>query len=226
MIALMTIATGEKYRRYAEQLFISAEKHFPAVRHFLFTDAPKEGDFKIGAKGYPMETLMRYHTFLSQKEELLKYEHIFFADADMRFVANVKEEEVAADGLVATLHPGFAVQNTQGSPERRQESTSYLPTDVKNKYYCGGFQGGKTKNYLKAAEDMAFCIDMDLKRGIIPVWHDESMWNCYLYFHPPAKTLTPSFCTPEESLAQGGYCGWKTEQFPPVLLAVDKKGQR
>ena len=80
-----------------------------------------------------------------------------------------------------------------------------------NKYYAGGFQGGKTDIYLKACETMASDIETDEKNGVMAVWHDESHWNQYLYLHEH-KELSPSYCYPES---------WKLP-FPKKLLALDK----
>jgi hypothetical protein len=232
-IGLMTIATGEKYRKYASEMFHSAKEFFPAAEQIVFTDGdadlihaefPEMHVFQVPSIVYPEATLLRFHFFLTQKVFLSRFDYLYYCDADMRWVAPVGD--ILADGLVATLHPGFAVRNTQGTPERRKESTAYLPERTSNQYFCGGFQGGRRKEYLAAADVLAFLIDLDRKRKIMAVWHDESHWVSYLHYHPPAKILTPSYCTPEESLAQGGYCGWTSKQYPPILLAVDKKGQR
>jgi hypothetical protein len=232
-IGLITVATGEKYRQHAACMLASAKEFFPAAEQIIFTDQiigpdcnwPREANvFEIPPAVYPEATLFRYHFFLTQKVFLSGFDYLYYADADMKFVAPVGD--ILANGLVATLHPGYAVRNTQGTPERRKESTAYLPEGTNKQYFCGGFQGGKARDYLAAAEALAFCIDLDRRRGITAIWHDESFWVNYLYFHPPAKILTPSYCFPEEAIAQGGYCGWTKEQFPPILTAVDKKGQR
>jgi Glycosyltransferase family 6 len=232
--ALITIATGGIYRDYAVHMFRSARTFFPPHDEVVFTDEPSvfvgANAFYTDPKGYPRETLMRYHTILGIKDALKNYDQAFFVDADMLFVAPVGEEIFAEEttrdsGLTATLHPGYV--GGVGTPERDKRSMAYLPFGVQNKYYCGGFQGGSAKAYIKAMEAMAFCLDKDLARGIIPVWHDESIWNCYLYFHPPSTVLSPEYCYPEN--AGTHYTDkWRAAglgDVKPRLMALTKAGR-
>lgn len=222
-IALVVIATGQPYWHYATELLQSAWRFMPEHDTFLFTD----GSFlfhddnvfvcPVQYKGFPDATLYRYHTMLSEKERLSKYDYIFYCDADMLFVAPVKEEDILADGLVATQHPGFHVNNKNGTPEMRQESTAYCP--VLREYYCGGFNGGTAQAYTAMAAQIANNVDVDRHNKITAVWHDESHLNKYLYHNPPARVLSPSFCYPE---AYGGGYGWPSDKYKPVLLALEK----
>ena len=43
----------------------------------------------IEPKGFPKETLFRYHTILTQEKTLEQFDQIFYCDADMQFVAPV-----------------------------------------------------------------------------------------------------------------------------------------
>src|ERR1700676_1760579 len=231
--ALITIATGGIYRDYAIRMFKSAKTFFPPHDAIVFTDSAYLWTRTIiytEPKGFPRETLMRYHTMLGAKDVLKDYDQLFWADSDMLFVAPVGEEIFAEEttrdsGLTATLHPGYV--GTVGTPERDKRSMAYLPFGVQNKYYCGGFQGGSAKAYLKAMEAMAFCIDKDLARGITPVWHDESAWVCYLYFHPPSIVLGPEYCYPEN--AGTHYTDkWRAAglgDVKPRLMALTKAGR-
>jgi histo-blood group ABO system transferase len=156
---------------------------------------------------------MRYHTMLTERNLLETYEQIFYVDADMLFVAPVGS--ITSYGVVATLHPGFV--GHRGSVETRPESWAYACGNTA--YYCGGFQGGETRAYLKAATEMAEGVDQDTKKGITAVWHDESHWNRYLRDYPPSKVLSPSYCYPEGYAEQ---YGWSSKQYPPILMALDK----
>jgi len=86
---------------------------------------------------------IRYHTFLGQKI-LEKYDQVFYADVDMRFVAPVGEE-VFADGVVGTLHPGYI--NESGTPERRVESCAYINPAKNNKYSAAALMAGTRKPF-------------------------------------------------------------------------------
>lgn len=225
-IGLICIATGSVYQQYARQLHASSMRHFPESQFILFSDMERnpgvEYFFPIAAKGYPNETLYRYHTMLGAVETLQAFDQLFYCDADMEFVAAVGD--IYSEGLIATLHPGFATRNCRGTPETRRESTAFC--DKNFNYFCGGFQGGSAWAYLYAAQTMKNCIDVDAQRGITAMWHDESHWNRYLAFYRhlgPLKVLSPSYCYPEGY--DGGY-GWTPETYPPVLIAKNKKGVR
>lgn len=213
--ALITVATGAAYRDYAKGMFASARKFFPVHDPIVFTDEPSEffqHAFYTEAKGYPRETLMRYHTMLMVEDFLRTYEQIFYVDADMEFVSAVGEE-IFSSGITATLHPGFVGKT--GSPEQRPKSAAFtLKNDA---YYCGGFQGGNANAYLNAARKMSAGISQDESNGIMAVWHDESHWNCLLAKQPPTTILSPRYCYPED---YDGRYGWVSE---PTLVALDKR---
>lgn len=240
-VLLITIATGRKYWEYAHEMLASAAVYFPKATTLAFTDAPQYlGAISrvsfTEAKGYPNETLYRYHTFLKRQYLLEEYDYVFFADADMRFVAPVEPEDIISDGITATLHPGFVVPRTEhdgssvmscGTPERmNKESKAHIPWGANNRYFCGGFNGGTTEAFLKMASTIQDYVDYDKLKfgpGYMPIWHDESYLNRYLYDNPPARILTPSFCYPQNY--DGGY-GWSSKEHPPVLIAINKKGER
>ena len=220
--ALITLATGKAYHTYANEMIASAKQHWPEACPIVFTDNPlaiHETDACIytEAKGYPGETLMRYHTFLKSEALLSKFDHIFFCDADMRWVAPPQQENLLGDGLVATLHPGY--YGRKGTPETRCESTAYC--NWNESYVAGGFQGGRAKAYIDAMKTMKMNIDNDARRGITAVWHDESHWNWYIAsWGGPLTFLTPSYCYPED---YAGQWGWQPSDFKPILLALNKR---
>jgi hypothetical protein len=224
--ALIQIATGQVYWRYARDLIASAKQFFVPHDVVLFTDSTERFDvkhqFAWPSLGYPRATLHRYHAVMSQRGLLAQYDNIFYADADALFVSQVNEGDIFSDGITATLHGGFYAQNRGGTPERRSASTAYIAGELKQ-YYCGGFNGGTSAAYLKMAETIRDAVDADHAKGIIAVWHDESHLNCYLHDHPPARVLTPSFCYPPPGYA-GGY-GWSPDLFKPVLLVLEKPGR-
>jgi histo-blood group ABO system transferase len=222
--AFVIIATGDAYVEYARGLIASMHEHLQFDFHtFAFTDncsalSDISAACKIDALGYPDQTLYRYHTICQGKNYLSEYDQLFYVDADMLFVQDVKLEDIASDGLTATLHPGFYIHNSKGSTEKRKESTAYCEWNTR--YYAGGFQGGDSAHFLAASKWLARLINVDQKNNITAVWHDESYWNRLLADTPPAKVLTPSFCFPEGY--EGGY-GWLVENVPPVLVALDKE---
>lgn len=233
---LLVIATGEKYHKFVRPLLESAEKYF--VRHtpILFTDSQENypADIvRIEDEGFPNATLHRYHIFYRNAAKLIEYDQLFYVDVDMLFVNPVEEAEIFSKGITATLHPGFVVGrfdeatqgwvSTAGTPERRKESTAYIAGNKSHTYFCGGFNGGDAKTFLRMTDMIRQNIDIDTGRGLTAIWHDESHINKYLNDTKPAKILTPSYCYPENY--DGGY-GWTPETYPPILLALDKRRHR
>jgi hypothetical protein len=222
--ALVVIATRPLYWGYAEGLIASAKQFFVPHDVVLFTDRGTPFDvrhqFAAPSYGYPDATLLRYHTMLTQQPLLLSYDNIFYADADAKFVAPVAESDILSNGITATVHAGYFVRNTQGSPEKNPRSTAYLP--FVRQYYCGGFNGGTSQAFLQMAETIRAGVNTDKTRGIVAIWHDESHLNRYLFDHPPARVLSPSFCYPE---GYGGGYGWTTEQYKPVFMVLEKRGR-
>jgi hypothetical protein len=229
-IALICIATGEQYWPFAKTMIRSAKKFFypEGIDVFLFSDCfidsyPADIIKQmviIEPKGFPKETLFRYHTMLILEKELETYDQIFWVDADMEFVAPVGN--IYSQGITATLHPGYP-EGGPGVPEStRPQSTAYL---VGNKYYfCGGFNGGNAQAYLKMARTLRDNIDKDLEWGCIAIHNDESHLNHYLHYNPPAKILTPAYCYPEPT-AGPGYDSVRAK-YQPILVAREKGFQK
>src|SRR5262249_10297696 len=112
--------------------------------------------------------------------------------------------------LTATIHPGFANRpKRKWTFEKRRKSLAYVSFTEATHYYCGGFQGGS--QYLDAMGVMDVMIRCDERCGIVPVWHDESVWNAYLVKHPPDKVLSPLYCSPDR---------W--QQPGRKIVAIDK----
>jgi hypothetical protein len=219
--ALIVIATRPRYHAFAKAMIASAKHFFVPHDVVLFTDSDERFDVRHQcvwpSYGYPEATLYRYHAVMSQHALLSEYDYVFYGDADALFVSRVKEEDIFSDGITATLHSGFCVKNTQGTPEARPESAAYCPR-VKQ-YFCGGFNGGTSQAYLQMAEKIRDGVEEDKKKNIMAVWHDESHLNRYLFDNPPAGVLSPSFCYPEN---YNGRYGWAPEQYKPVFVVLDK----
>ena len=223
-VAILLIATGEKYHQYIYPFIKSAKQYLFPHDILLWTDSDVEyveHQFKKEAFGYPDETLMRYHTFLEQMPTLFEYDFLLYSDVDMLWVAPVTEDDIISSGITACLHPGYV--GKVGTPERRPQSMACIPLGTENKYFCGGFNGGTTQAFTSMAIYIKSCIEIDARNEIVPVWHDESYLNRYLLDYPPARVLTPSFCWPEG--CEGNYCDWP-ESYPAKLVALTKKDPR
>lgn len=219
-IALLIVATN-KYVSFVQPLITSADKHFlpiSDVTYCIFTNNPTQfntsrqyNNLSIDHEPWPAPTLKRYDYFNQYVDYLKTFDYLYYCDADMKFVDTVDTEILGE--LVATLHPGFWDQlNLQFSYERRSNCKAYIPYGEGNAYYAGGFNGGSSDQFLKMAKTIVSWRKEDEQNGLIPVWHDESYMNKYMYLNPPSKCLTPSYCYPES---------WNLP-FEKRLLALDK----
>lgn len=192
--------------------------------------------FPIEPIEWPMPTLMRFHTFLQQEELLKEYDYIFYCDIDMKFVGIVGDE-ILGEGLTCVQHPMYALDKSMWPPyEPNFESVSYIPrpgmviNDPNSNsgkrflplYAAGGFQGGKSVDFINAMKVMKAMIDADLINGYIPIWNDETVWNKYLFEHKPAIILTPSYVYPDSLIKEYYEPRWGTS-YPPKLITITKK---
>lgn len=230
-IGIYLICTG-KYDIFLQPLIDSLDKHFfknDEIIIYLFWDKNYEvrlpDRFLVvytptKHKPFPAPTLFRYKNLLSISDKI-KCDYIFYSDVDMLFVGDVDREILPhVDSncpLVATLHPGF--YNGGGSWETREASNSFVPIEKRIKYYAGGFQGGETKAYLETVKLMSDKIDADGVNGIIPIWHDETVWNCLLSSLENFKVLTPEYCMVEQVNLREL---WGINHFIPKIIALKK----
>lgn len=141
---------------------------------------------------WPTPTLMRYHLFLNEEVKLKEYDHIFYLDADMRIVQKISDD-IFSEGLTTAPHPGYAVNSRIIPPlEPNRASGAFIErlgrlVDEGGKqrfipfYAAGGFQGGNSKEFIKAMKTMKQSIDKDFNNNYTAIWNDESHWNRYLW---------------------------------------------
>lgn len=204
-IGLCIIATG-RYKQFLEEVLTSSERFFCVghdVQRIVFTDihevhSPRVRGYHwrhIDHEPWPGPTLHRYRTMLGAADVLTTCDYIFYLDVDSRFVRPVGSE-ILGD-LVATIHPGFAESPRQAfTYDTCPMSTAHVSQREGRRYYCGGFQGGRTAVYMGAMEAMARNIAIDEAKGVTACWHDESHWNRYLIDHPPTLELSHDYMCP------------------------------
>lgn len=177
--------------------------------------------FPIEPIEWPMGTLLRYHLFLQEEERLKDYDYIFYCDVDMQFVDYVGDE-ILGEGLTAAQHPMYALRENFYAPfEPNPDSSAYVKHQ--KQYYAGGFQGGKTKDFLRAMRAMRQRIDEDMDgKNYIARWNDESHWNRYLQDVPPSVVLSPSYVYPD-SLHEDYYFKIWPQKFFPKIVTLTKK---
>lgn len=224
-VGILLISTGQ-YKQFVRPLIESLDKHFLKTRKliiYLFTDEELlfiEHYNRISIKQkiipsyrFPYATLYRYHIILSRTVD--NCSHFFYMDVDMKVVADVGDE-ILSNGLLAVRHPGFD-KVAGGSWEIRPQSACF--TIKRRSYYAGGFQGGETRIYYKAMQKMAAMINQDEDNNIMPVWHDESCWNCYLSKINTFKELDSSYCMVEQMELRKK---WKIDHLVPKIIALEK----
>lgn len=211
-IALLYICTGI-YNQFFEGFYSSAKKYLLKDRanltFFVWTD---DDELSKGAsdvhvihkecEGFPADSLFRFRMFLQVKDELSKYDYVYFFNANAEFLQPVGEEVLPdATGLVAALWPQnhkIFAHSFFFPYERNKKSFAYIPPfDGPYHYFMGGVNGGKSEVYLDMIETLYHNIEEDYHHGIVAIFHDESHLNKYLHRHS-CKILPEYLAWPEE----------------------------
>ena len=241
----MCICLNEPYWPFAQEMLWGLDTFF--LKHhslkdkyetefMIWSDMPIENFkgkvFPTEPIEWPMPTLMRYHLFLQQEEYLQKFDYVFYIDIDMR-ITDWIGEEILGNGLTAAQHPMYALRRNYQPPyEPNPESSAFISRpgriieeEGRKKfeplYYAGGFQGGKTEDFLKAMKVMRGKIDDDFSRNYIAIWNDETHWNRYLYEVPPTVVLNPSYIYPD-SLVSEYYVKLWGRNYSPKIMTLTK----
>jgi histo-blood group ABO system transferase len=199
-IGLIVIATN-KYIEFVPQLVASVEKNFLKnhnVEIFLFTNQQFKGNVTViptEHRPWPWMTLGRYHLIQTLKK-YPKKDYYYYIDADMLVIDSVGDEILGK--RVAAIHGKF--KKKPGNFDRNPLSLAYVPEEITNPYFCGGFQGGS--NFLKDAKELSKRIDIDFRNEIIALWHDESHWNRYCLDNSPDVILSHHYCSQKEKDAK------------------------
>lgn len=236
-VAFVFICLNQPYWEFAKTMFDSAQKFFLRnhyVDYFFWSDMPQDtlkGVTVIPTEpvSWPYPTLLRYNLFLNEEERLKEYDYIFYCDVDMKFVAPVGDE-ILGDGLTMAQHPMYAVRKEYVPPyEPNPDSSAYIKRPgrtlngrVEPLYAAGGFQGGRSADFLEAMKVMKRAIDDDFSKDYVAIWNDESHWNKYLFDHPPAVVLSPSYVYPD-SLVKNYYTKVWGRNYVPKLVTLTKQ---
>lgn len=180
---------------------------------------------------WPYPTLLRYNLFLQEEHRLKEYDYIFYCDIDMKFVSVVGDEILGS--ITAAQHPMYALRKEYWPPyEPNEQSASHIKRpgrliDENGKsrfqplYYAGGFQGGKSQNFIDAMKGTRAIIEKDMNRGYIPIWNDETAWNKYLSENPPEVVLSPSYIYPDSLIKEYYEPLWGCS-YEPRLVTLTK----
>ncbi len=192
-VALLYIGVG-RYSCFWETFYNTCEHYFlpETEKHYFFaTDA--ESQLRVGSNvtlihqedlGWPCNTMYRFMFFLRVKEELRKYDYIYFCNANTCFKEFVTPEEI-----IPTEENGNLLmltwQDADASPdtfpfERRPQSSACVPFGTKQMYYQGTFNGGCSAEFIKLLEGCHDIVETDFYNGYVPEFHDESALNRYM----------------------------------------------
>jgi hypothetical protein len=208
-VGILYICTG-KYDAFWQGFYTSAERYLltDAEKHYyVFTDSNQiQASERVhvipqNRLGWPKDTLMRFHIFLSSSAKLKQMDYLYFFNANYTFVKPIKQDELLPDEkdnfLVGQLHPvAYHKRRADYDYESNQNSTAYIAPDAGKYYFAGGLIGGRTKEFLEMCKQLKSNIDKDLSQDIIAKWHDESHINKYFTQLEP-KRLHPGYCYPQ-----------------------------
>lgn len=193
-IAILYIGTG-RYTVFWKDFFSSCEKFFikNAQKHYFFFTDSKEfaSDEKVSIipqenLGWPLIACHRYKILNRVKEELKGYDYAFFFNGNMEFIKEIKENEFLPTdeqgAIVASLHSmNKRTDNPDDFPyERNPNSSAYIAYGKGEKYFHSGILGGKIEPFLNLLDICEQMTNEDLSKNIIPVFHDESVFNKYI----------------------------------------------
>jgi hypothetical protein len=208
-IAINIIATN-KYLYFLDRLCDSINNNFDEhieVNVIVYTnmeiplnviednDRIKFRKTHIEHEDWPYTTLRRFEYFMKESDFLLTCDYCYYIDADSLIISMMGEELFPSTGMIGTIHP--CLYSGPGTPERNPDSKAFIPNEANNRYYCGGFFGGKSESFIRMSKEIRDNINDDLRRNIIAVWHDESHINKYFYINPPSVTLDHPFAVAE-----------------------------
>ncbi len=129
--------------------------------------------------GWPCNSLLRFKMFCRIKDRLSANDYLFFFNANTQIVTPVTAQDILpVDEDFSALC--IETDPEKMSHERRPESAACVPLGSTKYYYSGALNGGKVQPYLILLESCNTIVDTDLRNGIMPIWHDESVINKFL----------------------------------------------
>ena len=181
MVYYTLVSAGPEFYNSCEtNLVPEAEKHY-----YVFTDqttiTPSDHVevFHQDDMGWPCNSLLRFKMFCRIKDRLSANDYLFFFNANAQIVTPVTAQDILpVDEDFSALC--IETDPEKMSHERRPESAACVPLGSTKYYYSGALNGGKVQPYLTLLESCNTIVDTDLRNGIMPIWHDESVINKFL----------------------------------------------
>ena len=200
-IGIIYIATGS-YVGFWKDFYPSCEGFFctDAQKGYeVFTDSlkllamnlPNVSMHPIEDKGFITNVSSKSEFICSLATELKrKYDYLFYLNGNYKFIEPILSEEILPgadnDYLTALSFDYYKEISSDDYPyDRNPDCNACIPFGQGERYYQGGFYGGRTEEVLKLSQWCAARIKEDLDKKIVACYHDESYLNYYLVnFHP------------------------------------------
>lgn len=202
-IGILYIGIG-RYSCFWQDFYSSCEKYCipEAEKHYyVFTDQEEmiSGErvevFHQDNMEWPFNTLYRFKMFHRITDKLAANDYLFFFNANALF-----KRLVTADDLLpqAEDYSALCIETDpqKMTYERRPESVACIPEGQERYYFSGALNGGKTASYIQLIEECDALTDKDYQNNIIPIWHDESILNKFLW-DKNVKVMTRQMGKPE-----------------------------
>ena len=163
-------------------LIPEAEKHY-----YVFTDnesfiksSERISIFHQDDMGWPCNSLLRFKMFRRIKDLLKDNDYLFFFNSNAKIVLPVSTYDILPEG--EEEYSAMCIDDNPYSSgfEQRQISACYVKVGETPYYFSGALNGGKTDSYIHLIETCDDIVDTELRNGIMPKWHDESVLNRYL----------------------------------------------
>lgn len=207
-LAVLYICTGN-YWIFWNDFYQSSELFFqPDIEkdYYVFSDDTRILQFKADNVypyyqkkiGFPYDTLLRFDCFSRIQDKLCNYDFICFCNANTKFLSSVKGSIFSRDKLTLVSYLSDELEGKDYPLERRPESKAYIAIGGEPpQYYRGSFIGGSADIFLDMCITLRDWTVEDLRKGIIPIWHDESMLNAYI-LDQEYSVLPKGLLMPEE----------------------------
>ena len=198
-IGILVIALG-RYEAFWPELYKSCEKYFLPnweKEYYVFTDSDnlkyrnKKNVHKIYQQkmGWPYDSMMRFEMFYRRKPMLEKCDYLYFLNINLICKKEIGEEIIPTeknDYLMVCSHSGYYNKHINTFPyDRNPQSTAFIPYGEGKHYAPGGFNGGRSAEFIKFCEISAKNVKIDMKNKVIALWHDESHLNKYILDKKP-----------------------------------------
>tara|TARA_B100000700_G_C15053412_1_gene861528 strand:- start:702 stop:1427 length:726 start_codon:yes stop_codon:yes gene_type:complete len=208
-ICVIFIGTN-KYSDFFPGYYAAVKRYFlPDFEKtfYVFTDLPKKEYYdkedvvitEIEHVGWPWITLHRFKFMNYQKDNLAKFDYVFFLDADLWPCSNIGEEIIAhGKPYIGVHHPGFIGKIGTFETNPMSRANIFDKKYDLSIYRQGCFWGGKAEYITKMCAELNKRVDSDTENNVVAIWHDESHMNKYfLENNDNVYTLHPGFATPQ-----------------------------